>query len=161
VSQRRIVVTGLGLLSPLGNTVAECWDSVCNGRSGISHVSEFDVSELNTRIAGEIRNFEVTDFIPGKEARRYDKFMHYGLAAAQEAMSEAGLLDENSGIDERRVGFAIGAGIGGISTIENTMLLYRDRGPRRVSPFYIPGSIVNMIGGALSITYGFKGPISP
>jgi 3-oxoacyl-[acyl-carrier-protein] synthase II len=158
VSQRRIVVTGLGLLSPVGNTVAACWDSVCNGRSGIGPVTEFDVSQMKTRIAGEIRDFEVTDFVPGKEARRYDKFMHYGLAAAQEAMSEAGLLEENNGIDPERVGFALGAGIGGISTIESTMLLYRDRGHRRVSPFYIPGSIVNMIGGTLSIWYGYKGP---
>jgi 3-oxoacyl-[acyl-carrier-protein] synthase II len=158
VSQRRIVVTGLGLLSPVGNTVAACWDSICNGRSGVGPVTEFDVSQMKTRIAGEIRNFEVTDFVPGKEARRYDKFMHYGLAAAQEAMSEAGLLEENNGIDPERVGFALGAGIGGISTIESTMLLYRDRGHRRVSPFYIPGSIVNMIGGTLSIWYGYKGP---
>jgi 3-oxoacyl-[acyl-carrier-protein] synthase II len=158
VSQRRIVVTGLGLLSPVGNTVAACWDSICNGRSGVGPVTEFDVSQMKTRIAGEIRDFEVTDFVPGKEARRYDKFMHYGLAAAQEAMSEAGLLEENNGVDPERVGFALGAGIGGISTIESTMLLYRDRGHRRVSPFYIPGSIVNMIGGTLSIWYGYKGP---
>ena len=158
MSQRRIVVTGLGLLSPVGNTVVESWDSICNGRSGINLITEFDVSQLATKIAGEIRNFEVTDFIPGKDARRYDKFMHYGLTASQEAMSEAGLLDEDNGIDPTRVGFAIAAGIGGISTIENTMMTYRDRGARRVSPFYIPGSIVNMIGGALSIRYGYKGP---
>jgi 3-oxoacyl-[acyl-carrier-protein] synthase II len=145
-------------LSPVGNTVAESWDAICNGRSGIGPVTEFDVSQLTTRIAGEIRNFEVTDFIPGKEARRFDKFMHYGLAAAKEAMSEAGLLEENNGIDPERVGFALGAGIGGIATIESTMLVYRDRGPRKVSPFYIPGSIVNMIGGTLSIWYGYKGP---
>jgi len=158
VSQRRIVVTGLGLLSPVGNTVAESWDAIRNGRSGIGPVTEFDVSELTTRIAGEIRNFEVTDYIPGKEARRFDKFMHYGLAAAKEAMSEAGLLEQDNGIDPERVGFALGAGIGGIATIESTMLVYRDRGPRKVSPFYIPGSIVNMIGGTLSIWYGYKGP---
>ena len=158
MSQRRIVVTGLGLLSPVGNTVAAGWDSICNGRSGIGPVTEFDVSGMNTRIAGEIRDFEVTDFVPGKEVRRYDKFMHYGLTAAQQAMSEAGLLEENSGIDPERVGFALGAGIGGIATIESTMLIYRDRGHRRVSPFYIPGSIVNMIGGTLSIWYGYKGP---
>ena len=158
MSQRRIVVTGLGLLSPVGNTVAESWDSICNGRSGVGPVTEFDVSALSTRIAGEIRNFVVSDFVPAKEARRYDKFMHYGLAAAQEAMSEAGLLEENNGVDPERVGFAIGAGIGGIATIESTMLIYRDRGARKVSPFYIPGSIVNMLGGTLSIWYGYKGP---
>jgi 3-oxoacyl-[acyl-carrier-protein] synthase II len=158
VSQRRIVVSGLGLLSPVGNTVAESWDAICNGRSGISLITEFDVSELATKIAGEIRDFEVTDFIPGKDARRYDKFMHYGLVAAQEAMSEAGLLDADNGVNPERVGFSLAAGIGGISTIESTMMTYRDRGPRRVSPFYIPGSIVNMIGGSLSITHGYKGP---
>ena len=158
VSQRRIVVTGLGLLSPVGNTVVESWDAICNGRSGVGLITEFDVSQLATRIAGEIRNFDVTDFMPGKDARRSDKFIHYGMVASQEAMSEAGLLEDDNGIDPDRVGFAIGAGIGGISTIENTMLTYRDRGARRVSPFYIPGSIVNMISGFLSIRYGYKGP---
>ena len=158
MSQRRIVVTGLGLLSPVGNTVVESWDAICNGRSGVGLVTEFDVSQLATRIAGEIRNFDVTDFMPGKDARRSDKFIHYGMVASQEAMSEAGLLDDDNGIDPERVGFAIGAGIGGISTIENTMLTYRDRGARRVSPFYIPGSIVNMVSGFLSIRYGYKGP---
>ena len=158
MSQRRIVVTGLGLLSPVGNTVVASWDAICNGRSGIGLITEFDTSQLATRIAGEIRNFDPTDFMPGKDARRSDKFIHYGMVASQEAMSEAGLLDDDNGIDPERVGFAIGAGIGGISTIENTMLTYRDRGARRVSPFYIPGSIVNMIGGHLSIRYGYKGP---
>ena len=158
MSQRRIVVTGLGLLSPVGNTVAESWDAVCNGRSGIGLVTEFDVSQLATRIAGEIRNFDVTDFMPGKDARRSDKFIHYGMVASQEAMSDAGLLDDGNGINPERVGFAVGAGIGGISTIESTMLTYRDRGARRVSPFYIPGSIVNMVSGFLSIRYGYKGP---
>ena len=158
MSTRRIVVTGMGLISPVGNTVESAWDAICNGRSGIGPITAFDVSELSTRIAGEIRDFEVTDYISGKEARRYDRFMHYGLAAAQQAMREAGLDAEGHGIDPERVGFAIGAGIGGISSIEENMLIYRDKGPRRVSPFYIPGSIVNMIGGVLSINHGFKGP---
>jgi 3-oxoacyl-[acyl-carrier-protein] synthase II len=148
----------MGLISPVGNTVESAWDAICNGRSGIGPITAFDVSELSTRIAGEIRDFEVTDYISGKEARRYDRFMHYGLAAAQQAMREAGLDAEGHGIDPERVGFAIGAGIGGISSIEENMLIYRDKGPRRVSPFYIPGSIVNMIGGVLSINHGFKGP---
>ena len=155
---RRVVVTGLGLISPVGNSVADGWDAVCHGRSGIGPITAFDVSELSTRIGGEIRDFEVTDYISGKDARRYDKFMHYGLAAAQDAMREAGLLAEDHGADPERIGFAIGAGIGGIASIEENMLIYRDKGPRRVSPFYIPGSIVNMIGGVLSITCGFKGP---
>jgi 3-oxoacyl-[acyl-carrier-protein] synthase II len=142
----------------VGNTVPAAWDAICNGRSGIGPITAFDVSQLGTRIAGEIRDFEVTDYISGKEARRYDRFMHYGLAAAQEAMTEAGLADPGHGVNPERVGFAIGAGIGGISSIEENMLIYRDKGPRRVSPFYIPGSIVNMVGGVLSIKYGFKGP---
>jgi 3-oxoacyl-[acyl-carrier-protein] synthase II len=158
VSSRRVVVTGQGLVSPVGNTVESTWDALCNGKSGIGPVTEFDVSDLATRIAGEIRDFDITDFIPGKDARRFDKFMHYGLAAAQEAMAEAGILGGDHGLNLERVGCAVGAGIGGISSIEKNMLIYRDKGPRRVSPFYIPGSIVNMISGYLSIQYGFKGP---
>jgi 3-oxoacyl-[acyl-carrier-protein] synthase II len=146
------------LISPVGNTVDAGWNAVCNGESGIGPITEFDVSQLGTRIAGEIRDFEITDYISGKEARRYDKFLHYGLAASQDAMAEAGLLSDDNGLNPERVGFAIGAGIGGIASIEKNMLIYRDKGPRRVSPFYIPGSIVNMISGVLSINYGFKGP---
>ena len=148
----------MGLISPVGNTVESAWQAICSGRSGIGPITAFDVSELGTRIAGEIRDFEVTDYISGKEARRYDRFLHYGLAAAQDAMSSAGLVSEGHGVDPDRVGFAIGSGIGGISSIEENMLIYRDKGPRRVSPFYIPGSISNMVGGVLSIKYGFKGP---
>jgi 3-oxoacyl-[acyl-carrier-protein] synthase II len=157
---RRVVITGLGLISPVGNTVAAGWEAIRNGRSGIGPITAFDVTELSTRIAGEIRDFEVTDYISGKEARRYDRFMHYGLAAAQQAMTEAGLIaaDLHHTVDPERVGFALGAGIGGIASIEENMLIYRDKGPRRISPFYIPGSIVNMIGGVLSINFGFKGP---
>ena len=158
MSSRRIVVTGLGLISPVGNTVESAWDAVRNGRSGIGPVTDFDASQLATRIAGEIRNFEVTDYISAKEARRYDTFVHYGLAAAKDAMSQAGLIAEDHGFDPERVGFAIGSGIGGISAIEKNMLIYRDKGPRRISPFYIPGAIVNMISGILSIQYGYKGP---
>ena len=162
MSSRRIVVTGLGLISPVGNSVAAGWEAIRNGRSGIGPITAFDVSELSTRIAGEIRDFEVTDYISGKEARRYDRFLHYGLAAAQQAMTEAGLAGSGHGadhhVDAERVGFALGAGIGGIASIEENMLIYRDKGPRRISPFYIPGSIVNMISGVLSINFGFKGP---
>lgn len=158
MSQRRVVVTGLGLVSPVGNTVESGWDAICNGRSGVGQMTSFDVSNLATRIAGEIRDFDVTEYISNKDARRHDRFIHYGMAAGIQAMNEAGLTDEDHGLDSDRVGFAIGAGIGGISTIEDTALIYRDRGPRKVSPFYIPGSIVNMIGGNLSIRYGYKGP---
>ena len=158
MSSRRVVVTGLGLVSPVGNTVPEAWEAICNGRSGIGPVTEFDVSQLATRIAGEIRDFDVTAFLEPKEARRFDRFVHYGLVAAQEAMAEAGVLDASDALDPERVGCAIGAGIGGIASIEESMLIYRDKGPRRISPFYIPGSIVNMISGMLSIRQGFKGP---
>jgi 3-oxoacyl-[acyl-carrier-protein] synthase II len=158
VSSRRVVVTGIGLVSPVGNTVASTWEALCNGKSGIGPLTEFDGSGLATRIAGEIRDFEITDFISSKDARRFDKFMHYGLAAAQEALNEAGLLGDDHGVNPERIGLAVGAGIGGIASIEKNMLIYRDKGPRRVSPFYIPGSIVNMISGVLSITHGFKGP---
>ncbi len=158
MSSRRVVVTGLGLISPVGNTVESGWDAVCSGRSGIGPVTDFDVSQLATRIAGEIRDFEVTDYLTVQEARRYDTFVHYGLAASQDAMRQAGLIGDHQGVDPERVGFAIGSGIGGIAAIEKNMLIYRDKGPRRVSPFYIPGAIVNMISGILSIQYGYKGP---
>ena len=158
MSSRRVAVTGLGLVSPVGNTVPSTWEALCKGRSGIGPITEFDVSALATRIAGEVKDFDITEFVSPKEARRLDKFMHYGLAAAQEALAEAGLLGDDHGVDKERVGLAVGAGIGGISSIEQNMLIYRDKGPRRISPFYIPGSIVNMISGVLSITYGFKGP---
>jgi 3-oxoacyl-[acyl-carrier-protein] synthase II len=142
----------------VGNTVESAWEAACNGRSGIAPITEMDVSGLATRIAGEIRDFDVTEYVPAKDARRYDKFLHYGLAAAKDAMAAAGLDSDAPGVNPERVGFAIGAGIGGIASIEENMLIYRDKGPRRVSPFYIPGSIVNMVSGILSINYGFKGP---
>ena len=158
MSSRRVVVTGLGLVSPLGNTVPATWEALCNGQSGIGPLTAIDTTGLATRIAGEVKDFDVTEFISAKDARRYDIFMHYGLAAAQEALKEAGLFDEGHGVDPERVGLAVGAGIGGIASIEEAMLTYRDKGPRRISPFYIPGSIVNMVSGVLSITHGFKGP---
>jgi 3-oxoacyl-[acyl-carrier-protein] synthase II len=158
VSDRRIVITGLGLLSPVGNSVDAAWQAIQQGRSGIGPVTEFDVSQLNTRIAGEIRDFDPAKFMDEKEARRSDKFLQYGIAAGVQAIEDAGLNAQPEAINPERVGFALGAGIGGIASIESTMLTYRDKGPRRVSPFYIPGSIVNMIGGSLSIRYGYKGP---
>jgi 3-oxoacyl-[acyl-carrier-protein] synthase II len=158
VAARRVVVTGQGLISPVGNTVTSAWDAVCNGKSGVGPVTDFDASQLGTRIAGEIRNFEVTDYLTGKEARRYDTFVHYGLAAARDALADAGLGAEDDSLDPERIGCSIGSGIGGISAIEKNMLIYQEKGPRRISPFYIPGAIVNMISGILSIQYGFKGP---
>lgn len=158
MAARRVVVTGQGLISPVGNTVKSAWDAVCNGRSGVGLVTDFDASQLGTRVAGEIRNFEVTDYLTGKEARRYDTFVHYGLAAARDALAEAGLEAGDDSLEVERIGCTIGSGIGGISAIEKNMLIYQEKGPRRISPFYIPGAIVNMISGILSIQYGFKGP---
>lgn len=158
MSQRRIVLTGMGLICPVGNTVESSWEAICQGRSGIGPLTEFDGSQLATRIAGEIRDFDVTQYIEAKDARRYDKFMHYGISASVQAVEDAGLVESADKVDPLRVGFALGAGIGGIATIENTMLTYQDKGARRVSPFYIPGSIVNMISGMMSIRYGYKGP---
>lgn len=158
MSARRVVVTGLGLIAPVGLSVESGWDAVCNGRSGIGPVTDFDASQLGTRIAGEIRGFEPTDYLTDKEARRYDTFVHYGLAAAHDALSDAGLEARDEKLDLERIGCAIGSGIGGIAAIEKNMLIYREKGPRRISPFYIPGAIVNMISGILSIQYGFKGP---
>lgn len=158
MSKRRIVVTGMGLVCPVGNTVESSWKAVCEGQSGIGPCTEFDASQLTTRIAGQIKDLDLSLYLDGKEARRYDKFMHYGIAASVQAIEDAGLVGDDAGINPERVGVAVGAGIGGISTIESTMLQYRDKGPRRVSPFYIPGSIVNMISGTVSIRYGFKGP---
>lgn len=159
MSKRRVVVTGMGIVSPVGNCVPDAWEAICAGRSGIGPITEFDASALNTRIAGEIRDFEVTDFIPHKDAKKFDKFVHYGIAASIEALNHAGIDEEGThGIDPDRIGCALGAGIGGIATIEKTTEIYLKSGPRRVSPFFIPGAIVNMIGGYLSIRYGLKGP---
>ena len=157
MSKRRVVVTGMGVISPVGNTVTAAWDAVCNGRSGISAISEFDPEGMTTRIAGEIRNFDVTDFMPKRDARRMDKFIHYGVAASIEALNDAGIEPEHR-MDPSRVGVSVGAGVGGIATIENNTEVFLNGGPRKVSPFFIPGSIINMIGGNLSIQYQFKGP---
>jgi 3-oxoacyl-[acyl-carrier-protein] synthase II len=158
VSKRRVVVTGMGILSPVGNSLDAAWDAVCNGRSGISTISEFDAELLGTRIAGEIRDFDVAQFVPLKDARRMDKFIHYGMAASIQALTDAGIGESDEVADADRIGVAVGAGIGGIATIERNTEVYREGGPRKVSPFFIPGSIINMVGGNLSIRYGFKGP---
>ena len=148
----------MGIISPVGNTIDAAWDSICNGRSGIGPITAFEVEDFKTRIAGEIRNFDVEDYIPRKDARKSDTFIHYGLAASIQALRDAGLDDENHGVNTERVGCALGAGIGGIATIEKTTEAFMAGGPRKVSPFFIPGTIANMIAGNLSIRYGFKGP---
>ena len=158
MSKRRVVVTGMGIISPVGNTIASAWDALCNGRSGIGPVTEFDASLLKTRIAGEIRNFDIEQYMPMKEARKCDQFIHYGMAASIEALKDAGLEAGDHGLDPGRIGCALGAGIGGIATIEKTTEAFLEGGPRKISPFFIPGTIVNMISGNLSIRYGFKGP---
>ncbi len=158
MSKRRVVVTGMGIISPVGNSINEAWDSVCNGRSGIGPITSFDTEGFKTRIAGEIRDFDVEDYMPRKEARKSDKFIHYGMAASIQALKDAGLDTDDHGVNPERVGCALGAGIGGIATIEATSVSYDAGGPRKVSPFFIPGTIANMIAGNLSIKYGFKGP---
>ncbi|MEE4304569.1 MAG: beta-ketoacyl-ACP synthase II [Wenzhouxiangella sp.] len=153
---RRIVITGMGCLSPVGNDVASAWDAICNGRSGIGPLEAFDPERFPAKIAGEIRDFDVTEYLSPKEARKCDTFIHYGMAAAMQAIADAGLTDSED--DAERIGLAIGSGIGGISTIEQTYKTYLDSGPRRISPFFVPGVIINMIAGNLSIKYGYKGP---
>jgi 3-oxoacyl-[acyl-carrier-protein] synthase II len=158
MSQRRVVVTGMGIVSPVGSTIDTAWDAICNGRSGISTVTSFDASHMKTRIAGEVVDFDVSGYLSLREAKRMDEFVHYGYAAAVDALEDAGLLDENSSHDPERVGCAIGSGIGGLKTIEDTTQVYLKGGPRKVSPFFIPGSIINMIGGYVSLKYNLKGP---
>ena len=154
--KRRVVVTGMGVVTPLGNTVSETWDGIVNGRSGIRPIEHFDVSAYGTRFGGSIRGFDANTFLPPKEVRKFDDFILYGLGAAVQAMEDAGLVVEESFAP--RVGAAIGSGIGGISSIEKNHQIVLDSGPRRISPFFVPGSITNMIAGYLSIRYGFSGP---
>ena len=154
--KRRVVVTGMGVVTPLGNTVSETWDGIVNGRSGIRPIEQFDVSAYATRFGGSIRGFDAETFLPPKEVRKFDDFILYGLGAAVQAMEDAGLVVEESFAP--RVGAAIGSGIGGIASIEKNHQIVLDSGPRRISPFFVPGSITNMIAGYLSIRYGFSGP---
>ncbi len=157
MARRRVVITGLGIVSPVGNTVEEAWQNILAGRSGIAHVTKFDASTFSAQIAGEVKNFDITDYISAKDARRMDTFIHFGMAAGIQAVRDAGLDKENVA-DLERVGVAIGSGIGGLPLIEETKAEYLVSGIRKVSPFFVPGSIINMISGNLSIMYGFKGP---
>jgi len=158
MSQRRVVVTGMGIVSPVGSTIDSAWNAICNGRSGIRTVTSFDASHMKTRIAGEVVDFDVSQYLSPREAKRLDDFVHYGFAAASDALKDSGLLDEGYQYDPERIGCALASGIGGLKTIENTTEAYLKGGPRKVSPFFIPGSIINMIGGYLSIAYNLKGP---
>ena len=156
MTRRRVAVTGLGIVSPVGIGIAAAWDSILNARSGIGPITRFDASAFPTRIAAEVKGFEVGAHLSAKEARRYDTFVHYGLVATMEAVKDAG-LDTWSG-DKERVGVCIGSGIGGLPMIEHTQDAYRDGGVRKISPFFVPGSIINMVSGLASIHYGFHGP---
>lgn len=157
MARRRVVITGLGLISPVGNSVEEGWQNIIAGVSGIAPVTRFDTSTFPVKFAGEVKNFDITQYISAKDARRMDKFIHYGLAAGMQAVRDAG-LDKEGAADPERVGVAIGSGIGGLPLIEETKDEYIAGGVRKVSPFFVPGSIINMISGNLSIEYGFKGP---
>ena len=160
MSRRRVVVTGLGCVSPVGNTVADSWASVLAGKSGIDLITAFDPSNFSCRIAGEVKGFNITDYLPEKEARHMDRFIHLGMAAAFQAVADSGLAtgDALSEDEAVRIGCNIGAGIGGLPMIEQTHAEYVNRGPRRISPFFVPASIINMVSGHVSIKYGFKGP---
>ncbi|KHF26131.1 beta-ketoacyl-ACP synthase II [Solemya velum gill symbiont] len=156
MSQRRVVITGLGLVTPVGNDVSTSWENIKAGVSGIRPIEHFDISEFSVRFGGTIVDFDITDYISKKDARKMDPFIHYGMAAGIQAIQDSGLevTEENA----ERIGVAIGAGIGGIYTIENNYGAFLERGPRKISPFFVPAAIINMVSGNLSIKYGFKGP---
>ncbi len=156
MSGRRVVITGLGIVAPVGLDIKSAWDSILAGRSGIQPITHFDVAPFNTRFGGPIYGFDPTQYVSKKEARKMDAFIHYGVAAGTQAIEDSGLeiTDEN----RKRIGVAIGSGIGGITGIENNYAAYRDGGPRKISPFFVPANIVNMVAGDLSIKYGLKGP---
>lgn len=156
MSRRRVVVTGLGLLTSVGNNVKDTWSNVLAGKSGIANIEHFDVSAYATHFAGCVKNFDVTEYLPLKEARRMDVFLQYGMAAGMQAVQDAGLHE--AGYEPTRVGVFIGSGIGGITNIEEVVHTIDRDGPRRISPFFVPGSVINMISGNLSIQYGFQGP---
>jgi 3-oxoacyl-[acyl-carrier-protein] synthase II len=153
---RRVVITGLGLVTPVGCDVKTAWENICAGKSGIRPIDTFDVSRFSTRIAGLIRDFDVTRYMPLKEARKTDPFIHYGMAAGSQAIEDAGLEITES--NAQRIGIAIGSGIGGLPGIEKGHSAYIEGGPRKISPFFVPSNIINMVAGNLSIKYGIRGP---
>ncbi|WP_459863481.1 beta-ketoacyl-ACP synthase II [Endothiovibrio diazotrophicus] len=156
MGNRRVVITGLGIISPVGNTVETAWENLLAGRSGIGPITHFDTADFSVRFGGEIRDFDVSQYMSPKEAKKMDPFIHYGFAAATQAIRDAGLTDDEA--DAERIGVSIGSGIGGIGTIEHTHSTFEEKGPRRISPFFVPSAIINMISGNVSIRYGFKGP---
>ena len=160
MTRRRVVVTGLGCISPVGNTVADSWANLLVGQSGIDLISSFDATHFACKFAGEVKGFNIADYIPEKEARHMDRFIHLGLAAASQAVADSGLPTGEALTDDEavRIGCVIGSGIGGLPLIENTHTELVNRGPRRITPFFVPGSIINLIAGHVSVKYGFKGP---
>ena len=156
MSQRRVVVTGMGIVSPIGNSLAAAWDSIQAGRCGIGPITHFDAAAYPTRIAGEVRDFDAKTFLPPKDVKKMDTFIHYGLGACFQALDDAGL--EITEANAERVGALVGAGIGGVRGIEETAIALHEGGPRKVSPFYVPSTIINMLPGQLSIQKGLKGP---
>lgn len=157
MSKRRVVITGLGIVSPVGNTVSDAWKNIHSGKSGITNITRFDASEFTSQIAGEVKDFDVKEYLSVKDARRMDIFIHYGMVAAMQAVKDAGIA-EIGNLDAERIGVSIGSGIGGLPMIENTDSAYHAGGARKISPFFIPSTIINMIAGNLSIMYGYKGP---
>ena len=160
MTRRRVVITGLGIISPIGNTVEGAWANLLAGRSGIANITRFDASAFSCRFAGEVKDFKVDDYFPAKEARHMDMFMQYGMAASIQAVRDAGLKTNDELTEEQaeRIGCLVGSGIGGLPLIEETHAELVARGPRRISPFFVPASITNMISGHLSIKFGFQGP---
>lgn len=159
MSKRRVVITGLGIISPVGNSVSDAWANILAGKSGVTRISRFDSSPFASQIAGEVKGFDITNYLTAKDARRMDVFIHYGMAAGIQAVKDAGIGDiAASKLDPERIGVNIGSGIGGLSMIEGTYDAYHAGGVRKISPFFIPSTIINMIAGNLSIMYGFQGP---
>lgn len=157
MTRRRVVITGLGHVSPVGNDVATGWANLTAGKSGIGRITRFDASDMACQIAGEVRDFDITQYIPAKEARRSDLFIHFGIAAAFQAIADAG-LEDCANLDRTRVGVNVGSGIGGLPLIEDTGVALQAGGPRKIGPFFIPGSLSNLIAGQISIAKGFQGP---
>ena len=157
MSKRRVVITGMGMLSPVGNDVSTSWNAVCAGRSGIGQIDRFDASEYGTRIGGAVKDLDIEPWLSSKEARKLDAFIHYGLIAAQQAVDDSG-LEQFDKLDKERVGIAIGSGIGGLEYIEKNIIQMEKAGPRKVSPFFVPASVINMISGNAAIRFGYKGP---
>ena len=156
MSKRRVVITGLGMVTPVGLTVAESWQNILAGKSGISPIEHFDVSDFPTRFGGSVKGFDATDYIPGKDIKKMDPFIHYGIAAGKQAIEDSGL--EVTEGNAERIGVYIGAGIGGLTGIEKGHDAFMKSGPRKISPFFVPSNIINMISGNLSIMHGMKGP---